>query len=253
MFGIIDRFYAFRKCRKGYFKPPKSWKPEIILYDEKPTSWFCFVPSIVSKNLYLRKGLLPREGTVYVYTISSFNLIKQDPLETLHGLNEIYSEAVGPMEVARDQRGHAIKILGISLGNVFGVRLASQAGLSLQKIVSLVGGGRLGISAWDSILTGHIVKRSGLRNAEEYEEKVSSFSPIRSIAGLPKFDVNICLGTNDMLIRYHHGIELADSFKKQQESIGGRLHCTVYPGADHGSTMFLVAGRNILSHALKYR
>lgn len=200
------------------------------------------------RKLFLEKGLLPREGDVYIYTASSLNLIRPDPLETLHGLNEIYNEAVKRMKIARDQNRHTINILGISLGNVLGIRLASEVGAPLRKIVSLVGGGRLGISAWDSILTSHIVQKSGLWNADSYEEKVSAFSPTRYIAGLPKCDISISLGTSDLLIRYPNGQELADAFEKQHKDVGGNMKCSIYRGADHGSTMFLVAGRNIVSH-----
>lgn len=103
MFGLIDRWYAFRKCRKGYVEPKSSWEPEVLSFDKRKVTWLCFVPSIVSRIPLIRKGLIPTEGNVFVYTISSFDLITRNPQETVVKLEHVYAHAHEKMRTLYNQ------------------------------------------------------------------------------------------------------------------------------------------------------
>ena len=240
MLGIADWLYASRKLRKGYVEPEPNWGPEIIRYDKKEISWFCFVPRGVSKGSLLRKGIIPTEGKVFVYTLSSFNLIKPDLEETVEGLNEIYTDATRRMyeELAN---GHSLGMLGVSLGNVLAIRASGSINSRIERLVSIVGGGKLGLSAWDSLLTGHIAKQSGCNFPEEYEKRLAVFSPVNYIDGLTANKISIKLGTMDLFIPYKHGQQLANALIERGKKTSSKIDYKSYIGADHCAALVLSA------------
>lgn len=236
MFGIADWLYASRKLRKGYVEPELNWGPEIIYHNEKQISWFCFVPRSVSEIPFLRNGIIPAEGKAFIYTLSSFNLIRPDLEETLEGLNKIYYNATGKMheELAK---GHSLGMLGISLGNVLSIRASGSINSRIERLVSIVGGGKLGLSAWDSILTRHIAKQSGCNSPEEYERKLAVFSPVNYTDGLVANQVSIRLGTMDLLIPYKHGQQLANAMIERGKKTSSKIDYKSYIGVGHCAAM----------------
>ena len=240
MLGIADWLYALIKRRKGYTEPELNWGPEVVHFNEKEISWFCFVPRGVSKGSLLRKGIIPTEGKVFVYTLSSFNLIKPDLEETVEGLNEIYTDATRRMheELAN---GHSLGMLGVSLGNVLAIRASGSINSRIERLVSIVGGGKLGLSAWDSLLTGHIAKQSGCNFPEEYEKRLAVFSPVNYIDGLTANKISIKLGTMDLFIPYKHGQQLANALIERGKKTSSKIDYKSYIGADHCAALVLSA------------
>ena len=240
MLGIADWLYALRKCSKGYVEPELNWGPEIIQHNEKEISWFCFVPRSISEGSLLSKGIIPTDGKAFVYTVSSFNLIKPDLDETVEGLNEIYSDANRRMheELAR---GHSLSMLGVSLGNVLAIRASGSINSRIERLVSIVGGGNLGLSAWDSLLTRHIAKQSGCNSPEEYEKRLAVFSPVNYIDGLTANQISIRLGTMDLFIPYKHGQKLANALIERGKKTGSKVDYKSYIGADHCAALVLSA------------
>ena len=239
MFGLIDKIYASRKLRSDYVEPETDWKPEIIRNSNKKDSWFCFVPRSVSEMPLLRKGIIPKDGDVFVYTISSLNLIKPSPEETIKGLQEIYDDAIERMN-SSSAEGHALNILGVSLGNVLSIRVAGSIS-KIEKLVSIVGGDRLGLSAWDSILTWHIARQSGCSSPEEYEKRLSIFSPINYIDGIMADKISIRFGTKDLMIPFKRGEELAYALIERGKKTGAKIDYKAYWGADHTAAIFFSA------------
>ena len=245
MLGIIDRFYVFTKSIKGDEDHNASWKFEIEQHNGKETSWFCFIPNKVARMPLLRKGLIPNEGDIFIYTLSSLNLIKPNPEQTVRSLTEIYNDVTERINQSLE-KGHTLNFLGVSLGNVLSIRAAGNSDSNIEKLVSIVGGGRLGLSAWDSLLTGHIARQSELRSPEEYEKKLSEFSPLNNIEGITTNEIIIRLGTNDLLIPYKYGQELASALITQGKRTGAKIDYKAYRGADHSTAIFLSAlDRNI--------
>ena len=239
MLGIADWLYALRKCSKGYIEPKLNWGPKIVQYNEKEISWFCFVPSSISEGNLLRRGIIPTEGKVFVYTLSSF-LIKPNLEETIEGLNEIYNDATKRMneELAK---GYSLSMLGVSLGNVLAIRAAGSINSKIERLISIVGGDKLGLSSWYSLLTRHIAEQSGCNSPEEYEKKLAIFSPINYIDRLIANQISIRLGTMDLLIPYKRGQQLADALIKRSKNIGAKVDYKSYVGADHCATLVLSA------------
>ena len=243
MFGLIDKLYASRKLRKGYVEPELNWGPEIVHHNGKEISWFCFVPRSVSEMPLLRKGIIPKDGDVFVYTVSSLNLIKPSPEETAGGLQKIYDDAIERMN-ASSAKGHTLKILGVSLGNVLSIRAAGSINSRIEQPVSIVGGRNPGLSAWDSILTGHISKQSeryGCSSPEEYEKRLSIFSPINYIDGIMADKISIRLGTRDLMIPFKQGRELACALIERGKKTRAKIDYKAYWGAGHTATIFFSA------------
>ncbi|MDO8741263.1 MAG: hypothetical protein Q7J54_06860 [Candidatus Woesearchaeota archaeon] len=240
MFGIADWMYASRKLRKGYVEPELNWGPEIVHHNGKEISWFCFVPRSVSEMPLLRKGIIPKEGKVFVYALSSLNLIKPNPEETVDRLQEIYNDAIRRMneELAK---GYSLSMFGVSLGNVLSIRAAGSINSKIEKLVSIVGGGRLGISAWYGILTRDTAKQSGCSSSEEYEKRLSIFSPIHYIDGIVADEISIRLGTKDLLIPFKYGKELAYALIERGKKTGSKVDYKSYMGADHCAALVLSA------------
>ncbi len=193
----------------------------------------------------MRNGLIPKSGNIFLYKIYSLNLIKECPEDTLDRLQEIYHDSIKRMRGSLD-RNHTINLLGISLGNVLTIRAAGDIESKIEKIVSIAGGGKLGLSAWDSILTSDIVKRSGCSSVEEYEERLSTFSPVNYIDKIFTKEIVIRLGNKDLLIPYKHGQELANSFIKRAKETNSKIDYKVYAGADHSATLLLSALSNLV-------
>ena len=244
MLGLIDRWYAFRKCRQGYRVPKVSWEPEIVSCDKAKTSWFCFVPSMVSRVSLIRRGLIPAEGQVFVYTLSSLDLITADPEVTVEKLHCVYDHALEHMQMAVKQ-GKSVNLLGVSLGNVLSIRLAGQARTKIINLISIIGGGNLGLSCWDSILTGYVARQSVCATAERYEEMMSVFSPVSYIREVEAERVVIRLGTHDLLIPFRHGEILVDAFVRRSQNTSMQIAYKAYRGADHASAMFFSSLENL--------
>lgn len=233
MVAILDRVYARKKKREGYSEPKSPTEPNVSCQDPANESWYCFVPRIVNTKLF-SNGLTPQKGRVSVYTVSSFNIMHPDPEVTVSRLRKIYDDANSRIDNDL-QAGSTINLLGISLGNVLSIRAAAYIPRGkLRNLVSIVGGGRLGLSAWDSILARDIVRSSEL-SAQEYEKGVSEFSPIHYTGEIFPEKIFARFGASDLLIPSQHGRELAGALEK--------VDCTkdirTYPLADHCLTMFL--------------
>ena len=241
MFGIVDRLYA--RSKQGITHEDVDWKPEVeqeIIFND---GWYCFVPKIVSRNKTIRDGILPKKGKITVYTISSVNLIVPDVDETLENLREIYHDAL--LRMNQDIRqGKRISCLGVSLGNVLSIRLAHDLhGRNLRSLVSLVGSTRLGFSAWNSNLTGSVVRKSGIGSVQEYERRIEEFSPINYLRGLKPRRVFARFGAHDLAIPYKpYGRELRmhlEGLEARSEDI------KTYSFADHCSTIFFASRAGI--------
>ncbi len=240
MFGLADKLYSLRKCREGYVEPEIDWRPEIVSYNRKSTSWFCFVSNNISKRPFLRNRIIPKEGDVFIYTISSLNIIKPNPEQSVRKLQDIYEDSMNRMYKELVD-GKTLNVLGVSLGNVLSIRASSDINSSIERIISIVGGGRLGLSAWDSILTGSIARKSGCQSRTEYEEKMSLFSPLNYISGIKAGKISIRLGTRDLLIPFKQGQELSWAFVEQAKKTGTKIDYKEYKGADHCSSIILSA------------
>jgi len=230
MFGLADRYFTENQLKKNW-KVRTPFGPEILKdIDNEPSSWFCFVPSTVISSRFLNWGILPKKGNRYLYQISSKRIITNDPEETIEKLNEIYEDVIKRVD-SELQRGNKPNFLGVSLGNVISVRAASNfSQKGIGKLVSLVGGANLGYSGWDSILTGHVVKESKC-SREEYERRVSEFSPINYVEGIDAELTTMRISRHDLLIRYDHGEKLAKAFSNGKRLIDLKTynlsdHCT---------------------------
>lgn len=233
MVSILDRLYVQKKKQEGYSEPEPPLEPNIFYQDQTAESWYCFVPRAVNKRL-LARGLIPKNGKVSVYTISSFNIMNLDPEVTISKLRRIYDDA--NFRINQDvQNGLTISLLGVSLGNVLSIRAATnvQEG-KLGRLVSIVGGDRLGLSAWDSILMKNIV-RSPVLSAQEYEKRVSEFSPIHYVREINPQKIFARFGLSDLVVSYKYGKGLAQGF----ERIDCDQDIRTYSYADHCTTIFL--------------
>ncbi len=99
---------------------------------------------MVSRVSLIRRGLIPAEGQVFVYTLSSLDLITADPEVTVEKLHCVYDHALEHMQMAVKQ-GKSVNLLGVSLGNVLSIRLAGQARTKIINLISIIGGGQLGV------------------------------------------------------------------------------------------------------------
>lgn len=169
MFGVRDRIYTLSKRYRKFREINVDWKPEISIYGGSNCDWYCFVPQNVARIPLLKRGLIPTRENVFVYKIYSLSIIKNDPDRTLNSLQEIYDDALMRLHVSLKEN-RSVNFLGVSLGNVLAIRAAGESGSRIERIVSIAGGGKLGLSAWDSILTSNIARQSGCSSAEEYEK-----------------------------------------------------------------------------------
>ena len=235
MFGIFDRHYARKRLRKK--ENDINGKSRVEQNEDFTESWYCFVPEIVSENNFLRRRILPNHGKRTIYTICSSAIIVPDPMETLARLKEIYDESITRMR-ADIISGKIINLMGISLGNVLSIRACNELPKgSVENLVSLVGGGRLGFSAWDSILTRHVSQQSCCHSAQEYEMKLEEFSPVNYTRGISVRHIFARFGSSDLLIPYNpNGKELAEALKQVDAQ---EIDLRVYPYLDHCSTLSL--------------
>lgn len=245
MFGIGDRVYTLIKQNKRNREIDVDWKPEISNCEESSMDWYCFVPQNVARGFILRKGLIPKSGNIFLYKIYSLNLIKECPNDIISNLQVIYDDIFDRMKNSLS-RNRSIGLVAVSLGNVLALRAAGNLESKIEKIVSIAGGGKLGLSAWDSILTSDIAKRSGCSSAEEYEERLSIFSPVNYIDKIFTKEIVIRLGTRDLLIPYKYGQELAGSFIKRAKETNSKIDYKTYSGADHSATLLLSALFNLM-------
>ncbi|MBI3623712.1 hypothetical protein HY212_06575 [Candidatus Pacearchaeota archaeon] len=194
------------------------------------------------RNERVREGILPKDGKVAAYTISYVNLIDASAKKTRDNLRVIYYDAMAKISEDLD-RGRSISVVGVSIGNVLSVRCASSLpGRKVNELVSLVGGSRLGFSAWDSIATSHIAQSSGL-DIYQYEDLLREFAPIENLKGLHSNRIFARFGSSDLMIRYDpHGKEL----KSALESIDARdKDVKTYLWADHSSAILRASREGI--------
>ncbi|MEK6925955.1 MAG: hypothetical protein AABW50_01610 [Nanoarchaeota archaeon] len=240
MFGILDRLYVMGK--KKVFHEDIDWRAQIT-DDNFCESWYCFVPKVVAKKEKIRKGILPQKGKVSVYTTSYVNLIVPNAIQTRDNLREIYYDSLDRMSEDVEQ-GRKISVLGVSIGNVLSVRLASEVPYGkLNSLVSIVGGGRLGMSAWDSIATKSAAQNSGFSKVEEYEEVLSEFAPIKYLGKIHAERVFARFGSSDLMIRYNpHGQQLRQGLENMDSDV---KDIKTYLWADHSSTILKASGEEI--------
>ncbi|MBU0958365.1 MAG: hypothetical protein KKB31_00325 [Nanoarchaeota archaeon] len=233
MFGILDRYYVGRK--KGVIGEDIDWSARINDSGTSNDSWYCFVPKLVMKNGFVWRGLVPHEGRVVVYTTSYINLIVPNAVKTRDNLRVIYDDAIKKMQ-QDSSRGRKINVLGVSIGNVLSVRLANEvSGSRINRLVSIVGGGFLGRSAWDSIATRDVAQNSGCDSVEEYEEILAEFGPAYYLPNIFAEKVFARFGGNDLMIRYNpHGMELRNSLEKMEAH---SRDIKTYKRFDHSSTI----------------
>lgn len=232
MFGILDRLYA--RGKKGVTHEEVDWTPQVDFPSNSNDAWYCFVPKLVMRNERVREGILPKDGKVVAYTVSYVNLLVPDAFQTRDNLREIYSDAMMGINEDLDQ-GRRISVLGVSIGNVLSVRCASNVpGKRVNNLISLVGGSRLGFSAWDSIATSHIAQASGL-DVYQYENVLREFAPIENIKGVNAARVIARFGSSDLMIRYRpHGQELERALVSMSAD---HKDVKTYLWADHSSAI----------------
>ncbi|PIN89811.1 hypothetical protein COU61_02990 [Candidatus Pacearchaeota archaeon CG10_big_fil_rev_8_21_14_0_10_35_13] len=236
MFGFFDKHYTQRQLRNPIERDVNE-NPKVEYNGNHQESWYCFVPRIISDINYFSKTILPQNGKRTIYTISSQKIMVSDPLETVVKLRAIYENSIKRMQTDIGS-GLAINLMGISLGNVLSIRLAANLPKGkVKKLVSLVGGAQLGLSAWDSILTGHTARQSGCRTPNEYERKLEEFSPINYTENLTLGSIFSRFGSSDLLIPFQpHGKKLAEALAKTRTE---KIDVRTYPFADHSSAIFL--------------
>lgn len=250
MFGIVDRLYTLSKKFKKFKEIKMDWRPEISLNNGSTSDWYCFVPQNTARFPILRRGLIPKTGNIFIYKIYSLNIINNNPSHSLRHLQQIYDDVSQRLNDSLKNK-HSVNFLGISLGNVLAVRAAGKVVSKIERIVSIVGGGKLGLSNWDSLLTSNIAKSSGIRSPGEYEDILSTFSPVNYISNIRATEVIIRLGNRDPLIPFNHGQELASAFRGQASETGARFDYKIYPGADHSATIFLSAFFKVAQRRLR--
>lgn len=236
MFGMLDRIYAEKK--KGLIHEDVDKEPKIDHFNSHRHVWYCFVPKIVMRNKAINRGIIPQDGKVVVYTISSLNLIVPGAEKTRDNLKEVYDDAISRLN--EDLKWYKeVSVMGISLGNVLSTRLAhSLPDKKVKNLVSLVGGSRLGLSAWDSILTSHIAQNSDCESAFQYEDILGEFSPINYILEISAQRVFARFGSNDLMIKYKpHGKELKDTLNSMSAK---EKDIRTYPFMDHSATIMLL-------------
>ncbi len=211
MLGLLDSTYI---CGARFFGGRKvdSKTPEVMTNGDGNCVNFCFVPRFVAHSR-LKDFYVPKSGKSFVYTTHSFGLVNSDPYETLDNLREVYADAQNRLNGELENSVERVNFLGISLGNIFSTRLASEVPEGkLGNFGSIAGGGRLGESAWDSHLTGPVVRSSGL-SKKEYERVMDEFSPVNYARFLEPSSLFARFAGKDLLIPSVHGRELLREFQ----------------------------------------
>jgi hypothetical protein len=238
--GLLDDLYSWKKTRPEYTEPMTDWGPEIIENSQTNMEWYCFTPRIVNEVEFMRRRIIPREGKVHIYTISSFDIVQPNPDLTIERLTGIYEDSMRRIDEALKKK-RRLNFLGISLGNVLSIRIAGNINTKIEKLISIVGGGRLGACTQDSILTGKVAAKSN-ENPEKYRKKLTVFDPIKYVDGINAGEILMRFGSTDGLIPYNpHGKELRVKLQERGEKIGSRVNGITYPYADHCSSLFLAA------------
>ncbi len=232
MFGILDRLYVIGK--RGVTHEEVDWTAQVDFPSNSNDSWYCFVPKLVMRNEKVREGILPKDGKVVDYTVSYVNLLVPNAEQTRDNLRQIYHDAMIRINGDLD-RGRTVSVLGVSIGNVLSVRCAGNLpGKKVNNLISLVGGSRLGFSAWDSIATSHIAQASGL-DVYQYEDVLREFAPIENIKGVSANRVIARFGSSDLMIRYRpHGKELERALKSMNAA---HKDVKTYLWSDHSSAI----------------
>ena len=236
MIGILDR--AYTRSKKGLTHEDVDWKPEVSYFGSSRHVWYCFAPKNVTRKASIREGILPQDGKVVVYTISSLNLIVPDVEKTRNGLREVYEDATSRLN--EDLKCYKeVSVMGVSLGNVLSTRLASNlSDRKIKNLVSLIGGSRLGFSAWDSIKTLNTAQNSGCKTVFEYEAALEEFSPINHLPRISAQRVFARFGASDLMIRYSpHGRELRKALASMNAD---EKDIRTYPFMDHCSMIMLL-------------
>jgi hypothetical protein len=251
MFGLLDRLYTFRKLRNEGAPlcgtTGTDHRPEVISHDDDSGKvWFCFVPRLVSSSRILRRGIIPMEGTVYLYTLNSSYFVRPSTKETLCRIDRIYNDAFGRIN-ALPNSTKSVNLLGVSLGNVLSVRLAGSLRRSLDQLVVIVGGSHFGLGAWDSILTGHIAQNSGSESRDSYEQELAVYSPIHYVERIRAEKITVRLGKRDLLIPFVHGQILERELEKRSEHLKCTFDSKSYQFAGHSITIFFAAIGNRFS------
>lgn len=238
MLGLLDRGYAL--WNKIGPKKITSWAPTIV-DDGIGEKWYCFVPKTILANKKLRDRLIPNKGNVVIYQVSYNNLMVNDVNETLSNLKAVYEDAI--LKIQEDVRlSRKINLLGISLGNIFAFRVLGEI-KNVKNLVSLVGGGRFGASAWDSILTKNIARNSGCDSIENYEKTLERFSPVNYVKGVRVENLFARFGGWDLAIPYQpHGKELKNGLSKIKVD---KKDVKTYKFTDHLSTLLCLCEENI--------
>ena len=238
MFGVLDVIYTGVRRSPFYRDQSTNYERSIEFFNGNE-SWYCYVPRSVSQNSNIRRGIIPQNGKVTVYSMSAPLIMTPSIEQTLENLNAIYNDAKTRIE--EDLLNfREINIMGISLGNVLAIRTVKEViEGKVNTLASFVGGGRLGLCAWDSILTGHTAKRSGCKSASDYEAMLEEFSPLNYLQDIEVKSLFARFGTSDLLIPYYpHGEELHDSLKALKTE---RNDIKVYKHADHVSALYFAS------------
>lgn len=234
MWGVLDRLYAFYEIGRLNQIQKQNFKPEIKKHNSEKEIWICFVPVSVSSDSIFRRGILPEKGVSIIYTINSIYMIKSDSKKTISNLDKIYNDAIMRLK-GFEKKGYSINLLGVSLGNIFSIRLASEV-KNLGEIVSIVGGANLGASAFGSVLTSRVLEKC--TDSNKYRRDLSAYDPIRYVPRINAKSIILRLGKMDRLIPFNEGKKLAESFLKIASKKRIKIDYKFFRWADHCSSMF---------------
>lgn len=235
MFGFVDRFFVKRWNSKS-FQEKWDWKPEVVEGDSDEV-WYCFVPSEVMNSNSLKSRLVPAKGAAVVYTSSYRAMIFSDANKTKRIFEKIYRDAKERM-LKDFKKGKKINLAGISLGNIFSVRLAHDIP-EVKRFISIVGGVHPGRVAWHSIATSWIVRKSKYKSAKEYGEAIAEFAPLRYFENLHVDKIFARFGGFDLIVPYNpYGKELKNALKNLKAS---SKDIKTYWWADHVTSIFLAS------------
>ena len=226
MIPILDWLYVLKK-RLTHARDSRnavSPRPLITLNGNPEPYSFCFVPKFVLHNQSVREGIIPQQGTAFIYKMSSSYHLAVNPEDTLSRLQAIEDDV--SLRISQLPKGRDIRMVGVSFGNVLAFKTAAEHGA--RELIPILPGAKLGACAYDSALTGRIARQSGL-SYDSYVEALSSFDPIAYVPKLIAERIEMHIATRDIMIRYHHGKELADSLL--QHHTHARVY--VHRGADH--------------------
>ncbi len=237
MFGALDIAYWQLYSKKLDHLIGEEHFEEPLFVDRKTQDlWVCFLPwrtSLKEANLF---GLLPRNDSLLIYE-GPPSLVGTTPTQAKESLLRLidYFDEHKFMDMFN------CKVLGLSIGTLPAFYLANH--FSVQKIVTVAAGARLGENIYSSLATQEVKKRAilnGFETSEDYDHRMKGYNPIDNLDDLPFGEIYIELAEFDKHIPTRSGMTLISELRKKKIGHTFQLNRC----GDHSSTILGWGMRN---------